>query len=56
MLSVSGFTVVNEKVTRQASGSLLDHIVTNIERGKMIVNTMDNDISDHSQVSPNLVL
>lgn len=46
-LANRGFYVVNSKVTRQQSATVIDHIVTNINQGQANVFTIENDISDH---------
>lgn len=52
LLNSFGFSISNDKRTRCASGTLLDHAITNFSEKFDIMNdTIDNDFSDHSIVA-----
>lgn len=51
LINSFGFSISNDKVTRLASGTLLDHAISNFQEKFQIVNsTINNDFSDHSIV------
>lgn len=48
LLNSYGYNITNDKVTRPASNSVIDHVVTNYDR---VVNyTVRNEISDHNGI------
>lgn len=49
-LSMRGYTIMNNEITRPDSGTVIDHIITNCLTGSMEVFTIPNDISDHNTV------
>lgn len=49
-LSSKGYLIVNNKITRPDSGTIIDHVITNIPRGTIEINTVSNDISDHNMI------
>lgn len=49
-LSELGYATHNNKITRPCSGTVIDHVASNINKGTMLINTSGNDISDHNSI------
>lgn len=48
LLASYDFQVINDKITRPSSGTIIDHVVTNIENSTIF--TVKNEISDHNSL------
>lgn len=47
-LAIKSISIHNTFITRPDSGSVIDHVATNLEEGSLLLHSIENDTNDHN--------